>query len=118
MGTMASVHDVYSRKRGGNLLNDCVLNGFVPCTQENELYGLNLLVFDVHQGIIVDVVGFRQPLVSEHEHIFKASHQGRGGHHAHQNKYATCKCLINTTQVKCVLHSCVLSIAALLSVMM
>lgn len=41
--------------------------------QENEMYGLNLLMFDPSDGLITDVVGFRQPLVSEHEHIFKAS---------------------------------------------
>ena len=37
------------------------------------MYGLNLLVFDPKEGIITDVVGFRQPLTSEHDHIFKAS---------------------------------------------
>ncbi|KAL4430802.1 hypothetical protein ABPG75_006058 [Micractinium tetrahymenae] len=40
--------------------------------QDNDMYGLNLLVFDVKEGLISEVVGFRQPLRSEHDHIFKA----------------------------------------------
>jgi hypothetical protein len=35
------------------------------------MYGLNLLVFDPKEMLITDVVGFRQPLTSEHDHIFK-----------------------------------------------
>lgn len=38
--------------------------------QENSIFGLNLLVFE--EGQITEVVGFRQPLLSEHDHIFKA----------------------------------------------
>lgn len=39
--------------------------------QANDMYGLNVLVFDVKEGHIAEVVGFRQPLRSEHDHIFK-----------------------------------------------
>lgn len=42
------------------------------CLQENSLFGLNLLVFDPSEGKITEVVGFRQPLISEHDHIIKA----------------------------------------------
>lgn len=40
--------------------------------QDQVMYGLNLLVFDPKEGLITEVVGFRQPLQSEHAHIFKA----------------------------------------------
>lgn len=48
--------------------------------QEQDLYGLNLLCFDPKEMLISEVVGFRQPLASEHDHIFKAgSYMGHLG---------------------------------------
>ncbi|KAI7838992.1 hypothetical protein COHA_007232 [Chlorella ohadii] len=41
--------------------------------QDNDMYGLNLLVFDAQRDMLIkDIVGYRQPLQSEVEHIFKA----------------------------------------------
>lgn len=41
--------------------------------QDNDMYGLNLLVFDTHRDMCIkDIVGYRQPLQSEVDHIFKA----------------------------------------------
>ncbi|KAI3433681.1 hypothetical protein D9Q98_003490 [Chlorella vulgaris] len=48
-----------------------VVRGVQKDTQEEQqMYGLNLLCFDDDQQIS-EVVGFRQPLKSEHDHIFK-----------------------------------------------
>ncbi|PSC68863.1 ribonuclease III isoform A [Micractinium conductrix] len=41
--------------------------------QANNMYGINLLAFDPQTDMLItEVVGFRQPLESEHQHIFKA----------------------------------------------
>ena len=42
--------------------------------QENHFYGLNLLTFN-DEGLVKEIIGFRQPLASERPQLLKADAQ-------------------------------------------